>query len=208
MCKNIWCDIMKKRQNCPKYTSISIHMCMCAFRKKCGLGFFFFACCVWQMESGSKWHSYKATPAGDGLVTVTSVAIGTECVRTCVCVRARVCLSVSYGQQKCWHTVASVGDGANLNSLWDEPEKTGKHISLKMRKKKKDSSSCGNICWLLCQILKTFFSFSTLYPSIWHNKLFFLIRSWMTLGIRDEGAHHTCDVRCDGHNRPKHELLQ
>lgn len=40
------------------------------------------------MELGSKWQSYKATPAEDGLATA---------VRAYVCVFA----CVSYGQQKC-----------------------------------------------------------------------------------------------------------
>lgn len=135
---------------------MSLFMCKCCenqfvFR-------FFFACWVWQMESGSKWHSYKVTPGGDGLVTATSVAIRTESVHVCMCARVHVC--VSYGQHKCWHTMANVGDGAKLNSLWDAPKKAEKHISLKMQNKKKDSGSCGNICCLDCQILLYLESFS------------------------------------------------
>lgn len=68
------------------------------------------------MELGSKWHSYKPTPAEDGLAAAASVAIRTVCVPACV----SVC--VSSGQQKRWRTAASEGDVANLNTLRDLPK--------------------------------------------------------------------------------------
>lgn len=110
---------------------IFVRVCMCTWCEKQFVLRFFFACWVWQMESGSKWHSYKATPGGDGLVTATSVAIMTECV----CVHR--CACVSYGQQKCWHAVASVCDGANLNSLWDAPKKQENTSAWRCKRRKK-----------------------------------------------------------------------
>lgn len=85
-------------------TSVSLHICACAhFVKHClffcllyifiYLFIYFSTCWAWQMELGSKWHSYKATPGGDGLATATSVAIRTAalCVRMGAHVLVRVC---------------------------------------------------------------------------------------------------------------------
>lgn len=117
-------------------TSVSPGICPCAHAVKSSLFFLFFAYWAWQMELGSKWHSYKATPGGDGLVTATSVAIRTECAYGCTCACFYMCVCVCYSRQKCWHTVTSVGDGAN-SILCEERQKSKKTHQLEDAKEEK-----------------------------------------------------------------------
>lgn len=61
--------ILNLRMHIISHESVFLCICACAHAvKSCLFLDFFFSRCVWQMESGSKWHSYKATPGGDGLV--------------------------------------------------------------------------------------------------------------------------------------------
>ncbi len=60
-----------------------------------------------------------------------------------MCMGAHVLVWESCSQQKCWHTMASAGDSANLNSLRKAPKKKEKHISLKMQKEKKKIQAAG-----------------------------------------------------------------
>lgn len=117
--------ILNLRMHIISHESVFLCICACAHAvKSCLFLDFFFSRCVWQMESGSKWHSYKATPGGDGLVN-RYICGHRDWVHVWVC--RYMC--VPYSQQKCWHTATSVGDGASLNYRWDVPKKTGKHIS-------------------------------------------------------------------------------
>ena len=138
MYKHMWCDKIKKmipnlRMHIIRCEHINVCMylclclCVCVHTVKKSLFLLFFLsfspaeCGRWsqaQSDTAIKqhlvemgWSLLHLWPSG------LSVCIGcTMCM--CVC----VCVCVSYGQHKCWHTVASAGDGANLNSLWEAPK--------------------------------------------------------------------------------------
>lgn len=115
------------------------------------LGFFFSACWVWQMESGSKWHSYKATPGGLGW---SLLHLWPSRPSVCVCVCACPTASTSVGTP--WLVRAMVPNRILCEMRQKKQENTS---AWRCKVRKKDPGSWGNISCLDCQILLYFESF-------------------------------------------------
>lgn len=181
----------------------SVSLCICAFAHavKSSLFLVFFARWVWQMESGSKWHGYKATPGGDGLVTATSVAIRTECVYGCAYACLCVCPTASRSVGTPWPVRSTVPTWI----LCEMRQKSRKTHQLEDAKEgRRRFRQLWNIFRLHSQ--NCLYFKSLLCPSI-------LQEAFVTLGcfvfcvvffsyhilvrIADEQTYHTSDVRWD-----------